>query len=123
MFAPKSEIDRLLKEIESGAIETTDDVLDVLSRIDSDYERNASAFAFWLMQKLEGSLFIDLDKWKSKAIEANELWVQLVCEDAEKEFAYGDVEEEQLRSFLDSVKLSAINDSLDFIINNQNITS
>ena len=123
MFAPKSEIDRLLKEIESGAIETTDDVLDVLRRIDSDYERNASAFAFWLMQKLEGSLFIDLDKWRNKAMEANELWVQLVCEDAEKEFAYGDVEEEQLRSFLDSVKLSAINDSLDFIINNQNITS
>ncbi len=109
MFAPKSEIDRLLEEIESGAIETTDDILDVLRRIDSDYERNASAFAVWLMQKQGGSLFVDFDKWMTKSKEAYELWLQLVSEDAEKEFGYGDVEEEQLRSFLESVKSSAKN--------------
>jgi hypothetical protein len=52
------------------------------------------------MQNEAGNLFVDEDYWRREGEEAHSWWLNMVRNDAEKEFELGDVEEEQLRKFL-----------------------
>ena len=100
MLTPKCEIDRLESDIASGAIGGTDEIVSILKLIQRDYHKNALAYAVSLMQNEAGSLFIDEDYWRREGEEAHSWWLNMVRNDAEKEFELGDVEEEQLRKFL-----------------------
>ncbi len=104
MLTPKCETDRLETDIESGAIGSTEEILSILRLIHRDYQRNATAYAVALMQSESDSLFIDEDYWRREGEEAHTFWLNMVRKDAEKEFDMGDVEEEQLRDFLEKVK-------------------
>lgn len=103
MLAPKAEIDRVVNDIESGAISTTDELLSILCGINAEYKNNVSQYAQFVMQHEGNSMFVDRDQWMKQAEEAHNQWLQMVKADAEKEYQMGDVEEEQLRNFLKSI--------------------
>ena len=104
MLAPKSEILGVARDIESGKIESLEQLSDILRTINDDYTRSAKNYAMFVVQQLAQNLFIDQDRWMREAEEAHSQWLRLVREDAEKEFQMGDVEEEQLREFIEKVK-------------------
>jgi len=104
MLAPKSEIDRVLHDIETGAISNLCELKEILRQIDADYNRNSASYARFVVQQLGDSMFVDKDRWMEEAEKAHNQWLQMVRLDAEKEYQMGDVEEQQLRSFLKSVK-------------------
>ncbi len=104
MLTPKCELERIEADIEHGAIETTEEILAILRLIHRDYPRNATAYAITLMQSEGDNLFVDEDYWRKEGEEAYSLWLNMVRKDAEKEFDLGDVEEQQLRDFLETIK-------------------
>ena len=56
------------------------------------------------MQNCGNNLFVDKDHWMREAEESYSLWLKMIKDDAEKEYLMGDVESEQLRSFLNTIK-------------------
>ena len=75
----------------------------ILHLIHRDYYRNSQSYALSLMQGQSDSLFVDTDYWRKEGEEAHALWLKMVRNDAEKEFELGDVEEKQLREFLEKI--------------------
>jgi hypothetical protein len=73
-------------------------------QIHRDYKQHEQAYANFVMQNCGDNLFIDRDHWMQEAEEAYALWLKMVKDDAEKEYQMGDVEAEQLRDFLESIK-------------------
>lgn len=104
MLAPKSEIDRVAEDIKAGAITSAEELKNILQQIHQNYRPNEQAYANYVMQNCGGSLFIDRDHWMREAEEAHSLWLKMVRDDAEKEYQMGDVEDEQLRDFLTTIK-------------------
>ena len=104
MLAPKSELERVVRDIQSGAISTADELKEILRQIHQDYQRSEQAYANFVMQNCGGNLFIDRDYWMREVEEAHALWLKMVKDDAEREYQMGDVEPDQLRDFLDTIK-------------------
>lgn len=104
MLAPKVEIDRLVQDVRSGSITTVDELENILAEIHSGYKSNASAYAKFVMQHEGGNMFVDQDYWLREAENAHGLWLSMVKADAEHEYQLGDVEEQQLRSFIDKIR-------------------
>lgn len=103
MLAPKVEIDRVIQDIRTGSIATIDELESILSEIHLAYKSNARAYAQFVMQHEGGSLFIDQDYWMREAEQAHQQWLAMVKADAEREYQMGDVEEQQLREFLEKI--------------------
>lgn len=104
MLAPRREVERILADVESGALVSTDELLMVLEQVHKDYASNAADYLQLLLQQQGGTMFVDLDHWLSEAEQAHELWLKMVRADAEHEFQLGDVDEETLRDFLQTVE-------------------
>lgn len=104
LLAPKSEIDRLEKDIENGNVSDIDEILTILRQIGDDYYRNEKSFAISVMQSEASNMFIDIERWRKEAEESYSLWLKMIRDDAEKEFLLGDVEENILRNFIEGVK-------------------
>ncbi|MBO7580014.1 MAG: DUF4954 family protein [Bacteroidaceae bacterium] len=104
LLAPKSELDSVVRDIESNAISTAEELKEILSQIHRSYQQYEQAYANFVMQNCGDSLFIDRDHWMQEAEEAYSLWLKMVKDDAEKEYQMGDVESDQLRDFLESIK-------------------
>ena len=104
MLAPKSELESVVRDIENGTISTADDLKEILMQIHHSYKQYEQAYANFVMQNCGNNLFIDRDHWMQEAEEAYALWLKMVKDDAEKEYQMGDVEAEQLRDFLESIK-------------------
>lgn len=104
MVAPEEEIAALVRDIAEGNIVTSDEVVAVLQGINTEYGQNALAYALALMNGDEEGGVTDPDYWRQSAEEAYAWWLKMVRDDAEKEYALGDVEEQQLRDFMDEVK-------------------
>jgi len=104
LLAPRREIERLVADVADGDVGSTDELLMVLGQIHSDYRANAMGFAQNLMRQESSSIFIDQDHWLEEAESAYERWLRMVRDDAEKEFQLGDMSEDFLRSFLETVK-------------------
>ena len=98
MLAPKSEIDRVVHDINNGSISSVSELETILQSIHADYKPNAQAYAKYIIQH-EGATD-DLDYWLREAEQAHDEWLSLIRADAEKEFALGDVEEKQLSDFI-----------------------
>lgn len=103
MLAPKSDIMRVVQDVESGTISTVAQLKEVFLQIHEDYRRNARGYAQFVIQHEGGSMFIDTDNWLQEAEAAHNQWLRLVREDAEKEYALGDVSDEQLRDFINKI--------------------
>ena len=104
MLAPKNEIDSVVKDVRNGNISTLDELKEILRQIHLNYKQNEQSYANFVMQSCGNNLFIDHDHWMREAEEAYALWLKMVRDDAEKEFQMGDVEDQQLRDFLEKVK-------------------
>ena len=104
LLAPKSELESVVRDIENGTISTADDLKEILMQIHHNYKQYEQAYANFVMQNCGNNLFIDRDHWMHEAEEAYALWLKMVKDDAEKEYQMGDVEAEQLRDFLESIK-------------------
>lgn len=104
MLAPKAEIDRVVQDVRSGSITSVAELEGILSSINSDYKVNAAAYAQHIMKQESEGGFIDQDYWLREAEEAHSEWLSLIRADAEKEFAMGDVEEKQLRDFIEKIE-------------------
>ena len=86
MIAPKKSIDDIVSDIEEGEIQTSDEIVDKLKML---FIQNK-----YLYSRPQTTDFA----------EAESKWLEMVRRDAEKEFALGDVEEQQLTDFLSKVK-------------------
>lgn len=104
MLAPKSEVDSVVRDINSGTISTAEELKSILQQLHQNYRQSEQAYANFVMQNQGNSLFIDRDHWMREAEEAYSLWLKMVRDDAEKEYQMGDVEDEQLRDFLKTIK-------------------
>ena len=104
LLAPKSELERVVNDLENGGISTVGDLGTILQQIHQNYQQNEQAYANFVMQTCGDSLFIDRDHWMREAEEAHALWLRMVKDDAEKEYQMGDVEPEQLRDFLETIQ-------------------
>lgn len=102
--APRKEVERLLADVKSRVVDTIDDVLLTLDRILDDYHGHAAGYAQSFIQKEEGDMFFDMEKWQHEAETAYNQWVSLIRKDAEKEFALGDVSEHAFRQLLEEIK-------------------
>ncbi|MDE5999923.1 MAG: DUF4954 family protein [Bacteroidaceae bacterium] len=104
MLTPQSELESVVRDIERGSISTTTELCDILQQIHQHYKQHEQAYANAIMQQQGSNLFIDRNHWFREAEEAHALWLKMVKDDAEKEYQMGDVDAEQLRDFLESVK-------------------
>ncbi|MBQ6750443.1 MAG: DUF4954 family protein [Bacteroidaceae bacterium] len=104
LLVPKSEVDSVARDIESGAISTTEELNNILMQLHQNYRQYEQAYANYVMQTCGDNLFIDRDHWMREAEEAHALWLKMVKDDAEREYQMGDVEPEQLRGFIESIK-------------------
>lgn len=104
MPAPVGEVERIVSDVETGAIDSTDELLVVLRQVNADYRPNAADYARHLMQQIDNTMFVDMDRWLSEAEEAHAQWLQLIRRDAEHEYQLGDVDEDFLREFIGKIK-------------------
>lgn len=104
LLAPKNEIDSIVHDIENGSISSAQELQGILQQVHQNYKLNEQAYANYIMQHCQESLFIDRDHWMREAQDAYALWLKMVRDDAEKEYQMGDVEPEQLRDFLETIK-------------------
>ncbi len=104
MLAPKNEIDSVVRDIENGSIASISELQEILQQIHQSYCDSEQAYANFIMQSRGGNMFVDKDRWMQEAEQAHAQWVQMVKADAEREHQLGDVEDEQLRDFLTTIK-------------------
>lgn len=103
MLAPEKDIQRIVDDVETGEIASTDELLMVLRQVDANYKANAADYLQSLLQQQGDNMFVDNDHWLAEAEQAHQEWLDMVREDAEREFQLGDVDEDFLREFLKKV--------------------
>jgi hypothetical protein len=103
LLAPRKEIERLIKDVKDGVLIYAREINHVLSQIHADYTGNANGYAQSIIQKIDGTIFYDEEKWRDEADNAYSEWISLVKKDAEKEFKLGDVSEPAYRKFVESI--------------------
>ena len=104
LLAPQADIDRIVADVETGDISSTDELLMVLRDVDAEYKTNAAGYLNGVLQQESDNVFVDNDYWMKEAEEAHEQWIDMVRQDAEHEYQLGDVDEDFLRKFLKSVE-------------------
>lgn len=104
MLAPGEEVERIVRDVGTGAIGSVDELQEVLAQVHSHYEDNAAAYLDQLLRELDDSLFADTDHWLAEAEQAHRLWLRMAQADAEREFQLGDVAEDYLREFIQSIQ-------------------
>ena len=104
LLAPKAEIDRIVDDVETGDISSSDELLMVLRDVDANYQASAADYLYTLLQQEGDNVFVDADYWMAEAEQAHEQWLDMVRQDAEREYQLGDVDEDFLRKFLKSVE-------------------
>lgn len=103
LLLPESEEQRLIKDLETGNIETIEEVLERFDEINQNYSEYRWAWTYKLICDYYGLETItekDAEKVREDYITARRAWITEIRKDAEKEFALGDVEEKVLESFI-----------------------
>ena len=103
MYAPKSEIDQLADDIRFSSLDEIMQVDDRLLDIHNHYSEYKWNYAYRLAlnyYSLDTITSEDIEMIIRKGDEARSQWLSRIRKDAEKEFAMGDVSEEQLDGFL-----------------------
>ena len=103
MYAPKSEIDQLADDIRFSSLDEIQQVDDRLLDIHNHYSEYKWNYAYRLAlnyYSLDTITSEDIEMIIRKGDEARSQWLSRIRKDAEKEFAMGDVSEEQLDGFL-----------------------
>ena len=103
MYAPKSEIDQLADDIRFSSLDEIQQVDDRLLDIHNHYSEYKWNYAYRLAlnyYSLDTITSDDIEMIIRKGDEARSQWLSRIRKDAEKEFAMGDVSEEQLDDFI-----------------------
>ena len=103
MYAPKSEIDQLADDIRFSSLDEIQQVDDRLLDIHNHYSEYKWNYAYRLALNyyaLDTITSDDIEMIIRKGDEARSQWIARIRKDAEKEFAMGDVSEEQLDDFI-----------------------
>ena len=103
MYAPKSEIDQLADDIRFSSLDEIMQVDDRLLDIHNHYSEYKWNYAYRLALNyyaLDTITSDDIEMIIRKGDEARSQWIARIRKDAEKEFAMGDVSEEQLDDFI-----------------------
>ena len=103
LLLPESEEKRLITDLETGNIETIEEVLERFDEINRNYSEYRWAWTYRLICDYYGLDTItekDADRVREDYITARRAWITEIRKDAEKEFALGDVEEEVLENFI-----------------------
>ena len=103
MYAPKSEIDQLADDIRFSSLDEIQQVDDRLLDIHNHYSEYKWNYAYRLAlnyYSLDTITSDDIEMIIRKGDEARSQWLSRIRKDAEKEFAMGDVSDEQLDDFL-----------------------
>ncbi|MDO4993528.1 MAG: DUF4954 family protein [Bacteroidales bacterium] len=104
LLAPQADIDRIVADVETGDISSTDELLMVLRDVDAEYKTNAAGYLNGVLQQESDNMFVDNDYWMKEAEDAHEQWIDMVRQDAEHEYQLGDVDEDFLRKFLKTIE-------------------
>jgi len=86
MLTPKKNIDMLISDINEGEVTTTDEIVDNLTT------------------QARHNKYLYSPAKTPEYLEAYDEWLEMIRRDAEREFAMGDVDETQLKDFLEKVK-------------------
>ena len=103
MYAPKSEIDQLADDIRFSSLDEIQQVDDRLLDIHNHYSEYKWNYAYRLAlnyYSLDTITSDDIEMIIRKGDEARSQWIARIRKDAEKEFAMGDVSDEQLDDFI-----------------------
>ena len=103
MLVPKNDIDELLIDISSDRITDISSVENRLLASHANYGEYKWNFAYRLaldFYSLDTITTDDAETIRQKGEEARRQWINLIKQDAEKEFQMGDVDEETLADFL-----------------------
>ncbi|MBQ2215006.1 MAG: DUF4954 family protein [Prevotella sp.] len=103
LLLPDTEEKRLINDIETGNIESIEEVLERFDEINRNYSEYRWAWTYRLICDYYGLETItekDAEKVREDYIAARRAWITEIRKDAEKEFALGDVEEEVLDNFI-----------------------
>jgi len=106
MLAPTTEVDAIIEDIRSGAIEDIRQVEDRLTAIHQHYDTYKWSWTYKLITShlgidtLTEAERADIEEAYGKALEQ---WKEAIRKDAEREFALGDVSQEALDDFLKAI--------------------
>ena len=103
LLLPDTEEKRLINDIETGNIESIEEVLERFDEINRNYSEYRWAWTYRLICDYYGLETItekDAEKVREDYIAARRAWITEIRKDAEKEFALGDVEEEVFENFI-----------------------
>ena len=103
LLLPDTEEKRLINDIETGNIESIEEVLERFDEINRNYSEYRWAWTYRLICDYYGLETItekDAEKVREDYITARRAWITEIRKDAEKEYALGDVEEEVLDNFI-----------------------
>lgn len=106
LIAPKSEVEQLCHDILEGKLTTTEEVERRFQYINSLYVEYKWNYAYRLaldFYDLDTITDEDAEMIITKGEEASKAWKSLVANDAEKEYALGDVNQETLNEFLKNI--------------------
>lgn len=106
MYAPASEIEQVKDDIRSGTLATTADIATRLAAIHAAYPEHKWAWAYRLITQREDLDTVtpaDRDRLLSQYASSYDEWTEAIRRDAEREHQLGDVSDDTLREFLDSI--------------------
>ena len=103
LLLPESEEKRLINDIETGNVESIEEVLERFDEINCNYSEYRWAWTYRLICDYYGLETItekDAERVREDYITARRAWITEIRKDAEKEYSLGDVEEEVLENFI-----------------------
>ena len=111
MPVPETEVERLADDIRSGEVADVQAVADRFAAMDAAYEGYKWNYTYRLALDYYGLDTLteaDIRRIAADSDAARRDWLDAVRRDAEREFALGDVEEEALNAFLDSLEVTDV---------------
>ena len=102
LLLPESEEQRIIDDIISGDIDTTEALTERFEQINAMYSEYRWAWSYRMIMDYYGFTSLteeNVERVKSDYITARRAWIAEIKKDAAKEYKLGDVEEEVLRNF------------------------
>jgi len=98
----QSDLDRLMADLQDGQFDSLPQLQQVVADMGESLPAAARLFAAHLASAMQDNPLAD--SASDQADEAENIWLRMVRDDAEREFQLGDIDEDFLRQFLESVK-------------------
>lgn len=107
MLAPETDVNNLLDDIKRGEISDINDVNAMLREMHDSYAENKWAWAYRVLLEqnaIETITEEDRENLITSYATARQEWLKAIRYDAEREYELGDVDEDELKSFIAKVK-------------------